>query len=91
LVGEGEFIFLGRVDLDEFNEQMGTNLAKDEAETIGGFMYSQIGRVPVSGERFHLDGLILTVEQVSGRRIRKVRARKAFPLPRVEGEEDDNE
>jgi len=45
----------------------------------------------VSGESVHLDGLILTVEQVSGRRIRKVRARKAFPLPQVEGEEDDNE
>ena len=54
-------------------------------------MYSRIGRVPVSGESVHLDDLILTVEQVSGRRIRKIRARKVFPLPRVEGEEDDKQ
>lgn len=90
-VGEGEYIFLGRVDLDNFNELMETNLAKDEADTIGGFMYSRIGRVPVNGENVHLDDLILTVEQVSGRRIRKIRAKKVFPMPRVEGEENDNQ
>lgn len=91
VVGDSEYIFLGRVDLDDFNEVMGTHLTKDEADTIGGFMYNRIGRVPVSGERVHLDDLILTVELVSGRRIRKIRARKVFPLPRVEGEEDDNQ
>jgi putative hemolysin len=92
LIGEGEFSFLGRVDIDDFNELMETHLSKDEADTIGGFMYSQIGRVPVNGEAIRLDDLTLTVEQVSGRRIRKVRAKKAFPLPKVEGEEaDDNQ
>jgi CBS domain containing-hemolysin-like protein len=90
-VGDGEIIFLGRVDLEDFNEVMGTHLMRDEADTIGGFMYSRIGRVPASGESVHLEDLILTVEQVSGRRIRKIRARKTFPLPRVEGEEDDHE
>ena len=39
-------------------------------------MYSRIGRVPSNGERIHVDNLLLTVEQVTGRRIRKVRAEK---------------
>ena len=73
-LGEQDYLFLGRVDLDDFNEIMHTQLQKDEAETLGGFIYSQIGRVPVSGESLNLDDLLLTVEQVSGRRIRKVRA-----------------
>ena len=89
-VGEGETIFLGRVDLDDFNELMGTNLLKDEADTIGGFMYNRIGRVPESGESLQVDDLELTVEQVSGRRIRKIRARRIIPLPRTEGEQDDH-
>ena len=89
-VGEGETIFLGRVDLDDFNELMGTSLLKDEADTIGGFMYNRIGRVPESGESLQVDDLELTVEQVSGRRIRKIRARRIIPLPRVEGEQDDH-
>jgi putative hemolysin len=89
-VGEGETIFLGRVDLDDFNEMMGTNLLKDEADTIGGFMYNRIGRVPESGESLQVDDLELTAEQVSGRRIRKIRARRIIPLSRTEGEQDDH-
>ena len=70
----GEYIFQGRVDLDDFNEIMGSYLPSDEADTIGGFIYNRIGRVPYNGERIQFNNLILTVEQVSGRRIRKVRA-----------------
>ena len=89
-MGEGETIFLGRVDLDDFNELIGSNLPNDEADTIGGFMYNRIGRVPVSGESIQVGELELKVEQVSGRRIRKVRARKVVPLQGVEGEQDDH-
>jgi CBS domain containing-hemolysin-like protein len=70
----GEFIFQGRVDLDAFNEVMGSHISKDEADTIGGLIYSRLGRVPTVGEEVLDDGLRLTVENVSGLRIRKVRA-----------------
>jgi putative hemolysin len=73
-IGEEEYLFHGRVDLDDFNRAMNSNVPKDVADTLGGFIYSQIGRVPVGGERIDVDNLILTVEQVSGRRIRRVRA-----------------
>ncbi len=75
-VGEGEYIFLGRIDLDDFNELMESQLPVDEAETLSGFIYSRVGRVPLSGESVRADDLLLTVEQVSGRRIRKVRAQR---------------
>ncbi len=70
----GELIFQGRVDLSNFNEVMGSQLSDDEADTIGGFIYSQLGRVPSVGEKVLQDNLLLTVEHVSARRIRKVRA-----------------
>ena len=75
-VGENEYIFQGRVDLDIFNEVMETNIATDNADTIGGFIYGEIGDVPTGGEELHLYDLILIVEQVDGRRIVKVRAKK---------------
>ena len=53
---------------------MSSNLAKDEADTLGGFIYNSIGRVPAVGDAVQIESLLLTVEQVSGRRIRKVRA-----------------
>jgi len=84
----GEYIFQGRVDLDDFNEIMGSYLPTEEADTIGGFIYNRIGRVPSSGENLQIDDLLLTVDQVSGRRIRKVRA-SWVPLGQ-EGEKEEN-
>ena len=87
--GEGEYVFLGRVDLDDFNEIMSSRLPKDEAETLGGFIYNYFGRVPDTGDRVQVDGILLTVDQVSGRRIQKVRARSV--LPSAAGEEREND
>lgn len=72
---DGEYIFLGRIDLDDFNDIMQSRLDKVEADTLGGFIYSQLGRVPTMGEVLLVENLELVVEQVSARRIYKVKAR----------------
>jgi CBS domain containing-hemolysin-like protein len=74
-VAEDEFVFQGRIDLDDFNEVMGCQLERDIADTLGGFVYNRMGHVPVEGETLVENGLHFTVEQVIGRRIRKIRAR----------------
>lgn len=71
-----EYVFQGRIDLDDFNEIMHTELPTGDAETLGGLIYSRIGRVPKGGETVRADDILLTVEQVTGRRIRKVKARR---------------
>jgi CBS domain containing-hemolysin-like protein len=73
---DGDYLFLGRIDLNDFNEIMESDLPKDEADTLGGYIYNRLGRVPVVGESVWKENLRLTVEQVSARRIRKVRARR---------------
>ncbi len=88
-VGQGEYIFQGRIGLDDFNEIMGSHLPSNEAETLGGFVYSRVGRVPASGETIQVDNLLLTVTQVSGRRIRKVRA-QWLPITPESREEKTN-
>jgi CBS domain containing-hemolysin-like protein len=74
---EGGYLFLGRIDLNAFNEVMGSELPKDEADTLGGYLYSQLGHVPEAGEIVQTGDLLLTIEQVSARRIRSVKARWA--------------
>jgi putative hemolysin len=82
-----EYIFLGRIDLDDFNEVMDSHIPKVASDTLAGFLYDQFGRVPHDGESIQTDGLLLTVEQVTGRRIRRVRTRK---LSTLEEESHDN-
>jgi CBS domain containing-hemolysin-like protein len=83
-VNDNEIIFLGRVDLDIFNEMMGSNIATENADTIGGYIYGEIGDVPTGGETLHADGVTLIVEEVVGRRITKVRARREMAESSVE-------
>lgn len=88
MINQNEYLFQGRIDLDDFNEIMGTALPKNEAESLSGLIYSRIGRVPAPGDQVQIGNLNLTVEQVSGQRIRKVRA--AFLPPVLEMPEEDS-
>ena len=71
---EGQYIFSGGIDLDDVNQITGAAVPKDTSETLGGFIYSQLGKVPTPGEVVEAGGLRFMVDQVSGRRISKVRA-----------------
>jgi len=78
-VSPGEYVFLGRIDLDDFNEVLGSNIPKVESDTLAGFLYDHFGRVPHDGESIQTAGLLITIEQVIGRRIRRVRAQRITP------------
>jgi CBS domain containing-hemolysin-like protein len=87
--GPGEYLFQSGVSLAEVNELMSVRLETDAADTLGGFIARQLGRVPVKGDRVATDEVSLEVEQVSGKRIRRIRARKVEPVEYKEvGEED---
>ena len=75
-VGEGEYLFWGRVDLDDVNDLLGTHFDRNIADTLGGFIYSRLGRIPQEGEHLEAQGWDITVEKVDGRRIQQVRMRR---------------
>ena len=70
------FLCSGRMDVDDLNELLDGHLPVDEGDTLAGLIYSKAGHVPVQGESILVDGVRLTVEQVSKRRIRQVRVEK---------------
>lgn len=59
-------------------------LPEDESDTIGGFIYDQLGKVPVAGEIVHYNGLTAEVHQVSDRRILKVKLTYELPESKPE-------
>jgi putative hemolysin len=84
----GEFIFSGGIDIDDVNQITGAQIPKDTSETLGGYIYGRLGKVPVPGETVEIGGLRLSVEQVVGRRIRKIRA-KLIPVEQRESKSND--
>ncbi len=65
---------LGRMHIDEINERLAVELPEDDDyDTIGGFVFSQLGHVPVPGEQLVWQNVRLTVLEATRRRIERVR------------------
>jgi putative hemolysin len=88
-LADGEVEFDSRVLLDDVNELLQVELSDEESDTIGGFVYSQLGRVPAPGEELETQGVRLKVVSVQDRRIGKVRVRRDTPPPSEDGSADE--
>lgn len=62
----------GRVSLDELSEALGASFVSSEVSTVGGLVYSVLGRVPRPGDELTLDGYRVVVERVDQRRVTQV-------------------
>jgi CBS domain containing-hemolysin-like protein len=71
--GHGRFVFSGKVDVDEVAQRLDVHIERAGFETVGGYLLSHLGRVPVVGERFDIDDLTVEVLDAERRRINKVR------------------
>lgn len=77
---DDEYIIDASMDLDDINELLGTNVSTEESDTLGGYIYTTIGRVPIVGEIIETEAWVLRVRSLEGRRIRKVLV-KLLPRP----------
>jgi CBS domain containing-hemolysin-like protein len=72
-VTEQELVVDAEINLDDVNELWGLELPTTEADTVGGFVYQQLGHIPIVGESFSYDGLGFSVSSMRGRAIGTVR------------------
>ncbi len=76
--GEGYILEAG-MPIDDVNELLHTELPTDQSDTLGGFIYDQLGEVPSAGAQVPYQGLLFKVLNVSDRRIMKVRVTHEQP------------
>jgi CBS domain containing-hemolysin-like protein len=62
----------GRVTLDDLSAALGRSFEHPSVSTVGGLIYSELGRVPHPGEELTLDGFRVVVERVERRRVTRV-------------------
>jgi putative hemolysin len=62
----------GSMTIDDFNETVGTELPQDDARTLAGLVFNNLGRRPESGDEVALDGVRLTVDETDGARITRL-------------------
>jgi CBS domain containing-hemolysin-like protein len=70
--GDDKFWVDGTVTLDDLSESLRTAIDREDVSTVGGLIYSELGRVPRPGEELRIGEFRVVVEQVIRRRIRRV-------------------
>lgn len=73
-IGEDQVDVDAKVHLDELNEELGLDLPEgDGFETLGGFVFSHLGKVPRVGEHFRHGKVEFTVLDADERRINRLK------------------
>lgn len=63
--------------IDDFNEYFKVNFDDEEYDTIGGLIVSQLGRMPLEGDRLEFDGFDFLVYRVTKRRIHTLKVNRS--------------
>lgn len=78
-VDERTFMVNGVLSIADLDDQLGLNLPEQEFDTVSGFVFGQLGKVPAVGDVVHYENLAISVERIHRRRITRVKIEK---LPR---------
>jgi len=73
--GDGSYLVDAGVSLYELNEQLELQLEDEEVDTLGGYIFKQLDRVPELAEVVRTDQVELSIQSLEGRRIREVTLR----------------
>ena len=65
-----------RIDIDDLNGLLSTDLPRAGFETLGGFIYDHLGSIPAEGLVFKANDLELDILKVEGQRIAQVKLRR---------------
>jgi CBS domain containing-hemolysin-like protein len=81
--GDQRFWVDGNVSLDELSAALGAAFEREDVSTVGGLIYSELGRVPASGEQLVIGDFRVVVEQVQRRRVRRVYFERLEAAPKL--------
>lgn len=72
-VSDGVYLVSGKAQLKLVCEELGVSLGDDEVDTVGGLVFHRLGRLPRPGDTVREGDALLTVEEVHGRRVTRVK------------------
>jgi putative hemolysin len=70
---DNEVAVAGSISIDDFNETVGTDLPQRGPRTLAGLVFDELGRRPEPGDKVRIGDVVLTVEEVDGNRITRLR------------------
>ena len=79
-IGDAEVEIDARMYIDDLNEEFEVALPEEEDyDTVGGFVFSHLGYIPKTGEKFDYENLKFTIAAAEPRKIKRIRIEKPQP------------
>jgi CBS domain containing-hemolysin-like protein len=72
-VSDTEFLVDAKISVDDLNERIDADLPAQDYDTLGGFVYTQLDKIPAVGDVVTYKDLTITVLGTKGRRVTKVK------------------
>ncbi len=73
---DGAVVVDAGVTTDDVDEMFGTSIDSPDVDTVGGYVYHSLGRIPQVGDVVTTDNLEIRVVSILGRRLRKLRIQR---------------
>lgn len=77
-VGRDEFVMDGKIPIQKFNELFNAGISSEVSETISGYIFEKLGRIPKLKETFRLENFYFEIREVDRQRIAKIFVRRAL-------------
>ena len=78
---DGAAIVDAGVTLDDIGEVFSTRIESEDVDTVGGYVYQALGKIPQVGDKVATDHLSIEVVSILGRRLRKLHIRRLDSEP----------
>ncbi|HUP28084.1 MAG TPA: hemolysin family protein [Chloroflexia bacterium] len=69
-----------RVPLDDINDLLHVTWEAEDSDTVGGFVYEQLGRIPQPGESVEVGNYVITVLSTEGTRLKQLSIVRLQPV-----------
>ena len=79
MIGDNTVIADAIISIDKINEILNIKIPENSFETLGGFIFDLLGRVPKKDEKIRYQNCHMIIEQVVKNRIRRVKIVKELP------------
>ena len=70
---DGTLLVDGGLNIGDVADELGIEIPNEDFDSVGGFVFSALERVPEPGDAIDFEGFAFVVESVEGRRVRRVR------------------
>ena len=71
--GDNEWICDARMNLENLNDELDSNIPADDFDTLGGFVFDLFGKIPGRYEKITWQNYIFVIQSVDGHKIRQVK------------------